>query len=127
MYSPIDILLISNEIKHWETYIYICCDTFYRIIPYIGFYNKHPLCYIGFHTHEQQFTSAERNSRNWTVLKSCQRASMHLYLMLRNRTYSKHMTRNETHTANQLAASVGSTLNSICCPSIPLTQKKISQ
>jgi hypothetical protein len=50
IYSPIDILLISYKIKHQKTYIYICCDTFYIILPYIGFYNKHTLCYFGFHT-----------------------------------------------------------------------------
>jgi hypothetical protein len=91
----------SHKIKHRESYIYICCDTFYGFLPYIGFYNKHPLCYIGFHTDEQQFTSAAQNSRNWTVPKSCQRVSIHLYLTLCNRTYSDHMTRNEPHVAKQ--------------------------
>lgn len=31
IYSSIEVLLISNEIKDWEAYFYICYDTFYII------------------------------------------------------------------------------------------------
>jgi hypothetical protein len=31
--SPVDTVLISKELKHWETDFQICCDIFVEFVP----------------------------------------------------------------------------------------------
>ena len=56
--SPVDVLLISMKLKHRETvFRRLLLHFFLGFFAYIGFHNKHPVCYTVLHINELQFTS----------------------------------------------------------------------